>query len=319
MNLFPYQWNMNKVTGGGKSYVASSCSSQVKVALIDSGIDVNHPDLQHAVSVEESRSFIGQVEDFQDNVGHGTMVAGIIAANGVLKGVAPHASLVACKITNTTEFVVEKVIAAIEHAVMMQVDVINLSLSTFKSLSATTSAALSSTLRQAVDEGIFVVGSAGNENAYLNQVTDPFTGVTLVAATNRSGVKSSYSNYGAVAYSAPGGEWLTPTSDEGCILTTYPQSLVEMRSLSENIGLPAGYGPMCGTSLAAAHVTGVAAVIIGQLKQWKQCRPTIACVHKYLKKGCQRHEEAVSLGYGEVNAYAALEALARDRAGLQHQ
>src|SRR5690606_38564853 len=79
-------WDIKKVTNNGASYKKGTGSHQVKVAIIDSGIDFQHPDLKDNI-LSTGKSFVPGVSDTSDQMGHGTMVAGGMAANGRMLGV----------------------------------------------------------------------------------------------------------------------------------------------------------------------------------------------------------------------------------------
>ncbi|WP_172771406.1 S8 family serine peptidase [Lysinibacillus sp. CD3-6] len=88
--LFKYQWNISKLTKNGEVYNFSKGSSEIKVAIIDSGIDYTHENLLSNIDFQNSRSFVGEHTNIMDYDGHGTMVAGIICGNGILTGLAPN-------------------------------------------------------------------------------------------------------------------------------------------------------------------------------------------------------------------------------------
>ncbi len=150
----------------------------VKIAVIDTGIDYHHPDL--------SRNYRGGY-DFVDNDDdpmeasdirgsetlHGTHVAGVIAANGKLKGVAPEAEIIAYRALGPTGMgTSEQVIAAIEKAIEAKVDIINLSLgNTINGPDWPTSLALN----KAVESGIVAVTSSGNSGPKVWTVGSPGT------------------------------------------------------------------------------------------------------------------------------------------------
>lgn len=143
----------------------------VTVAVIDTGVDYTHPDLEHAFgeylgwdfvdnNADPQETLIGDVENPADATNHGTHVAGTIAANGALKGVAPDAQLLAYRVLGPGgSGSTENVLAAIERAVEDGADVMNLSLGA--SLNAPdypTSIALNT----AMGEGVVAVTSNGN-------------------------------------------------------------------------------------------------------------------------------------------------------------
>ncbi|MGE7603866.1 S8 family serine peptidase [Peribacillus sp. NPDC097675] len=150
----------------------------VKVGIIDTGIDYTHPDLQHAY-----RGGKDLVDDDADpmetkNQGdldtiHGTHVAGIIAANGKLRGVAPEAEIYAYRALGPGgSGDTEQVLAAIESAIKDQVDVLNLSLG--NDINGP-DLPISLALNKAVESGIVAVTSNGNSGPAVWTVGSPGT------------------------------------------------------------------------------------------------------------------------------------------------
>ncbi|PYZ96090.1 peptidase S8 [Alteribacter lacisalsi] len=150
----------------------------VKVGVIDTGIDYNHPDLRDSYRggydvVDEDEDPMETLQDEGAPTMHGTHVAGIIGANGRLKGVAPEAEIYGYRALGPTGMgTTEQVIAAIEKAVEDGVDVINLSLgNTVNGPDWPTSVALD----KAVEEGVVAVTSNGNSGPNLWTVGSPGT------------------------------------------------------------------------------------------------------------------------------------------------
>ncbi|TMW72161.1 S8 family serine peptidase [Alteribacter natronophilus] len=150
----------------------------VKVGVIDTGIDYSHPDLRDSYKggydvVDEDNDPMETQKDQGAPTMHGTHVAGIIGANGRLKGVAPEAEIYGYRALGPTGMgTTEQVIAAIEKAVEDGVDVINLSLgNTVNGPDWPTSVALD----KAVEEGVVAVTSNGNSGPNLWTVGSPGT------------------------------------------------------------------------------------------------------------------------------------------------
>lgn len=216
----------------------------VKVAIIDTGIDYTHPNLD-----ANYRGGIGYrkgiVIDPMDDQGHGTHCAGIVAAEdneiGVI-GVAPEAYLYAVKVLNQYEDgyygYSSDVVAGIDWAINNGIQVISMSIgSDYDSV----------TLHNACDAaaynaGIIVVAAVGNDgrrSGWGDNVDYParYDSVIAVAATDSSDNRAKWSSTGPdVELSAPG----------VYILSTYP----------------GGYAYMRGTSMACPHVTGTAALAL---------------------------------------------------------
>ncbi|OQR57391.1 hypothetical protein CDB3_07440 [Bacillus sp. CDB3] len=125
----------------------------VKVAIIDTGIDSKHPDLQK--NYIGGYDFVDNVKNPEDDGGHGTAVAGIIAANGKMKGVAPDASLLVYRAYGT-----EKITKAIDRAVIDGANIINISMGVTYNGSDTP---LNQAIQRAIAKNVTVVTAAGNE------------------------------------------------------------------------------------------------------------------------------------------------------------
>lgn len=205
----------------------------VEVALLDTGIDLKHPDLK--ANVLGGIDLINGDEDPQDDNGHGTGVAGVLAAaeNGQgLVGVAPKASLWAIKILRHDEQgSISDLIRGIEWAVERGAEIINMSLGTEED-----NPALHEAIRAAYRAGVLLIAAAGNKG---DRVLFPaaYPEVIAVAATDENDRRAWFSNMGPeVELTAPGADLVTT-------------------------GLKGGYQIRSGTSFAAPHVSGVAALV----------------------------------------------------------
>lgn len=158
----------------------------VKIAVIDTGVDFNHPDLfgwGPEGKVVGGYNFIQEGEIPMDNNGHGTQVAGVIAADGQVKGIAPKAKILAYKVSEDGNAVSsDLIIKAIERAIQDQADIINISLGVNK-----TNTQIESAVTRALDKEIFVVTAAGNDGPGLGTIGSPgknFGSVTVGATYN---------------------------------------------------------------------------------------------------------------------------------------
>ena len=158
----------------------------IKVAVIDTGVDFNHPDLFGwglDGKVVGGYNFIREDELPLDTNGHGTQVAGVIAADGQAIGIAPKAKILAYKVSEDGEGVSsELIIRAIEKAIEDGADIINISLGVNK-----TNAKIDRAVSIALEEGIFVVTAAGNDGPGLKTIGSPgrnFGSVTVGATYN---------------------------------------------------------------------------------------------------------------------------------------
>ena len=154
--------------GANDAWDAGYTGKGVTVAIIDTGVDYTHPDLAHAFGDKLGWDFVSNDADPQETISgllsrrtnHGTHVAGTVAANGQIKGVAPDATLLAYRVlgpggSGTTQ----NVIAGIERAVLDGADVMNLSLG---NTSNNPDFATSLALDRAMADGVVAVTSNGN-------------------------------------------------------------------------------------------------------------------------------------------------------------
>jgi subtilisin family serine protease len=256
----------------------------VVVAVVDSGIDPNHADLQDAVNRMASYNFVENNNTIFDDVGHGTRVAGIIGAsagNGEGSvGIAHGCTLLSLDVATSVGTVTSADVAsAINWAVAHQADVINLSLR-FESFSQT----LTNACNAADNAGSILVAAAGNENQSNSPVYPAsLDSVIGVAATQDDGVqRAPFSNYNGtetsiVDLAAPG----------TTVFSTIPGSQYN-----------GSYGS--GTSFAAPMVSGVAALL-----KARHPGQSNAAIRAQLTRTATPLEAWA--GAGRLNARAALE------------
>ncbi|MGQ0606449.1 MAG: S8 family serine peptidase [Candidatus Nitrosotenuis sp.] len=144
----------------------------VKIAVIDTGVDYNHPDIfgfGPDGKVIGGFDFIENDHTPLDTNGHGTEVAGIIAANGRFKGVAPDAKILAYRVSDTGNLVSsDLIVKAIQQAIEDDADIINLSLGVNR-----TNDKIENALNYAVRKGIVVVAAAGNSGPDPRTIGSP--------------------------------------------------------------------------------------------------------------------------------------------------
>lgn len=212
-----------------------STGNGTKVAVVDTGIDFQHPDL--AGNVKGGVSFVKGSKSYRDDNGHGTHVAGTIAAvdNDIgVVGVAPEAWLYGVKVLDRTgSGWLSDVIAGIDWSVASGMQVITMSLG-----SSGSSSSLESAVDNAYNQGIVIVAAAGNDNGGAVSYPAKYNSVIAVTATDSRDNIAYFSNIGPEAeLAAPGVN----------ILSTYKGG---------------SYATLSGTSMATPHVTGTVALLL---------------------------------------------------------
>lgn len=307
--FFDLQWGHDAVDAP-EAWAAGARGAGVRVAVLDDGIDSDHPDLAPNFNAGLSTSFVpGQTYEYAvpgDVFSHGTHVSGTIAAadNGIgTIGVAPEAELVMVKVldsfTGSGSF--EGVAAGIVHAADIDADIINMSLGatvwrsgylddmgtpepeddvfvTAREVSELVNM-LGRATRYAYQNGSTIIASAGNEandgdhDADLLHLPSDLPHVISISATGPVGWAvdpsvsldnlASYSNYGqsVIDFAAPGGDAILPGEDP-CTVAGLERPCWVF-DLVFSTGSAGSYYWSAGTSMAAPHASGVAALIIG--------------------------------------------------------
>lgn len=154
----------NEIIGGDYLWNLNYTGKSVTIAILDTGIDENHPDLIGEVKAKES--FV-DTEGTEDGYGHGTHVASLAAgtgaaSNGKYKGVAPEAMLLNVKVCDSEGSCYEDdIISGLEWAVQHNADIISMSLG---GVDITETYPLNNAVKKIIDDGIIVIAAAGNEN-----------------------------------------------------------------------------------------------------------------------------------------------------------
>jgi serine protease len=235
------QWNLHNINV--EQAWDETHGSGITVAVIDTGV-TQVPDLKQTQFVR-GYNFVNDRIEAADDIGHGTHVAGTIAQstnNGFgVAGIAYEAKIMPIKVLGQGGGTVADIAEAIRFAADKGADVINLSLG-----GPGESKLLEEAVNYAYNKGVVVVAAAGNENRNSASYPARYPHVISVSALDAGGNKAPYSNFGAgVDLSAPGG------SETGKIL----QHTIDP-STGEAVFM--GYQ---GTSMAAPHVAGVAALV----------------------------------------------------------
>ena len=264
-------WNLNKVQAADAwNYLPANSpgTSEVIVAVIDTGVNINHPDLKDNIWVNTAElngkvgvdntgngfkndyygwNFVDNNNNVLDDHGHGTHVAGTIAAVGDnaigVVGVAPNAKILPLKALNSAgSGFASDVTKAINYSTALRLSGQNVVAINCSFIFSSSNTAMNTAIINAGNAGIVVVAGAGN-NSYNLDVTKMYPASTeapnviTVGATTSTDAWATYSNYGsAVDVAAPGSSIYSTTMN-------------------------GGYGLMSGTSMATPHVSGMVALI----------------------------------------------------------
>ncbi len=277
--LAPKQWGLDQVRA--PAAWGTSTGAGTVIAIVDSGVDLGHPDLAGklvggATFTCDGRpgpcgngDWVGPDGQAEPEDTHGTHVAGIAGAvtgNGIgVAGTAPDARLMPVKVLEEGSGSFEEIAAGIRWAADNGADVINLSLGAGPGTQALTYTGLVSDASDAVayarSKGAVVVAAAGNDFQVPLCGTPAFEdGALCVTATDRRELPGAYSNMGLKpdlqAVAGPGGSLLGCDED---VVSTVPRGASD-----GSCGYGSDYDAYAGTSMAAPHVSGVAALLVAQ-------------------------------------------------------
>jgi thermitase len=226
-----------------------STGKDVKVAIVDTGVAMDHEDISEKVVARAnfSDSKIEKPEDY-DKYGHGTHVAGIVAAKHNSTGVAgvcPDCSILDAKVLNDSGSGSSSAIAkGIDWAVANGAQVINMSLG-----QRVSSRVLESAVNNAWAKGVVLVAAAGNAGTQAPIYPGAYANVISVAATDNNDKKASFSTYG---------KWVDVAAPGVDVYSTFP---IHPFVLGTQNGRSMGYDIASGTSMASPVVAGIAALV----------------------------------------------------------
>lgn len=293
--------------GAPEAWAAGYTGKGVKVAVLDTGVDVNHPDL--AGSIDRTASFVPD-EDITDVNGHGTHVAGTIvgsgaASDGAYKGVAPDAELYVGKVLGGKEGYGQDswVMAGMQWAAESGADVVSMSLGDTYPTDG------SDPLSQTVDAlseryGTLFVIAAGNAGPESISAPGAAASALTVAATDKQDRLASFSSTGPLAGS---GGMKPDIAAPGVDITS-------ARSQEMTDGGEGMYRTLSGTSMATPHVAGAAAILAQRHPDWTgaQLKEQLMSTAKGLDSGYSPYE----VGTGRVDVAAAVRTTVRGTGSL---
>ncbi len=297
-----YQWNMVNMNMEA-AWDVTKGNSSVIVAVIDTGIVPNHPDLKD--NLLQGVDFVGGVKSYpiesysmtdydpidestyQQGGSHGTHVAGIIGAvsnNIGVAGVNWNIKILPIRGLTKTGGTSWDIAKAIYYAIDQGADIINMSFggnhSSYYQYEA---------VKDAVTAGITVIAATGNEGSIVYYPA-AYPETIAVGAVGRKNIKTAYSNYGPeVDVVAPGGD--------------YGESIISTWGYYKDGSTIADYNGMIGTSMATPHVSGLAALLVASdINSPEEIRSRL--INTAIDLGGYGIDDYY--GYGLVDAYAAL-------------
>lgn len=233
--LYPdYQWNLPMI-GTEIGWEITRGSERVTIAVVDTGVDLDHPDLSGRLV--EGRNILADNDQPDDDNGHGTHVAGIIASQTNnregIAGITWFNKIMPIKVmdkegSGTSFDVANGIIWATDHGA----EIINLSLGNYQP-----AAVIEEAIQHAFDNDVILVAATGNDSTDQPGYPAAYPQVISVAAVDQNGEWAEFSNFG---------DYVNVTAPGVAIASTYPGK---------------AYAEMSGTSMAAPHVTALAALI----------------------------------------------------------
>lgn len=264
-------------------------AKEVLLGIVDSGVDLLHPDIMTKMR-SSGRDFVNNDFDATDDHGHGTHVAGIAAAatnnNEGIAGVAWNCEILPLKVIDKEgsglySWVAEAIIWAADN----KVDVINLSIGGDEP-----SQTLEQALRYAYEKNVVIIAAVGNDGGPVLYPAAYDNYCLAVAATDYNDTRPDWSNFGPeVDVAAPGVR----------VVSLVPRWYFGPDSF------PYGYGS--GTSMAAPHVAGLAA-LLKSLKPWLKAREIMDIIRYSCEdiNALQNKGRDDFIGYGRINMEKAL-------------
>lgn len=305
--MYGDQWALDMI-GAPCAWQTTSGSDQVTVAVVDSGVDMNHPDLAGRVR-SDGHDFVDGDNDPRDENGHGTHVSGIIAAtlNNAegITGLAPGVKILPVRVMDAEGWGDDPTIAAgIRYAYQNGAKVINLSLGITVMSTSDTSPDISAAISEAQNAGALVVVASGNDFVPLpNGIASDNPDVLVVAASDSNDEPAPFSNTGP---------WVDVTAPGEDILATMPTYEVYITgdAVPADERYNQDYDYLSGTSMAAPYVSALAALVFSAHPDW-----TATQVQEAIKSSASRdiytnlpavYQRLGLLGAGRIDACGSL-------------
>lgn len=270
-------WGIARI-GADKVWETNS-GQGVKVAIVDTGVQIDHPDLK--ANILQGYDFVNEDSNATDDNGHGTHVAGIVAATlnqaGTV-GASPSGKILPIKVLNNQGYgYLSDVVEGIYFATDSGARVINMSLST-----STDSVTLRNAVTYAANKGVLLVAAAGNDGGSPCAYPGAYSSVICVVATDSKNQLASFSNLGG-ELAAPG-----------------------VSNYSTFIG--SSYRYLSGTSMASPHVAGSAAVLMSTCPTCTTTEIRETLRNTAVDLGDQGKD--ILFGYGLVDVFSAVNSFA---------
>ena len=278
--MYDSQWALGKIEAVSAWKI--STGSDVTIAVIDSGVDLDHPEF--AARILDGYDFVNEDTLADDDYGHGTLVAGVAAAaannDRGIAGLAWNARIMPVKVLDSQgQGVSSDLTCALYWAADQGAQIINISIISFGP-----SFGMQSALTYAANEGALTFAAAGNLFEQGNPVTYPAAqeGVIAVGATDKDDSHAWFSSAGSfVDISAPGVN----------IYSLFPPSHDEYRAVR-------------GTSLAAPHGAGLAALVLAAAPNLSSAEVESIILRSAVDLGETGQDD--KFGHGRIDASAAM-------------
>lgn len=307
---FAHKFNLLDIPTGlihlKQAHLITLGSSQIKIAVLDTGVNILHPEIKHAVLegmdfvniIDGAEKFVGDFlevdSDPNDEVGHGTHVSGIIVGKGIkiAKGVAPNCKIIPVRVlgamrqgeTKIGAGLIDNINTGIKWAVDNGADIINMSLGIKNDGGGVPHQEV---INYAIKKGVTIIAASGNDGTDDKYYPGALPDVIAVGAIDENGNTAPFSTYGwHITIVAPG--------------TNIMSSYVENK-----------YAISSGTSQASPYVTGVVALLKSYAIE-KGIKLNNSQIKNLLIQTADKQDKqskSIKQGYGKLNAFDSLKLL----------